>query len=30
MGFNNDGVEAMVERLKKKRPAGLIVGANIG
>jgi len=30
MGFNNDGVKAMGERLKKKRPAGLIVGANIG
>jgi dihydroorotate dehydrogenase len=30
MGFNNDGVEAMVERLKNKRPAGLIIGANIG
>ena len=30
MGFNNDGVDAMAERLKKKRPQGLIVGANIG
>ena len=30
MGFNNDGVEAMAERLKHKRPEGLIVGANIG
>jgi dihydroorotate dehydrogenase len=30
MGFNNDGVEEMARRLKKKRPAGLIVGANIG
>ncbi len=29
MGFNNDGVEAVVERLKK-RPKGLIVGGNIG
>jgi dihydroorotate dehydrogenase len=29
MGFNNDGVDAMVERLKK-RPNGLIVGGNIG
>lgn len=29
MGFNNDGVMAIVERLKK-RPAGLIVGGNIG
>ncbi len=29
MGFNNYGVDAMVERLKK-RPQGLIVGGNIG
>lgn len=29
MGFNNEGVEAMVKRLKR-RPAGLIVGGNIG
>lgn len=29
MGFNNDGVDAVVERLKQ-RPAGLIVGGNIG
>lgn len=29
MGFNNDGVDAMVERLKA-RPSGLIVGGNIG
>ena len=29
MGFNNEGVDAMVERLKK-RPEGLIVGGNIG
>ncbi|MBC7425233.1 MAG: quinone-dependent dihydroorotate dehydrogenase [Bacteroidia bacterium] len=29
MGFNNDGVEVVAERLKK-RPAGLIVGGNIG
>ena len=29
MGFNNDGVDAICERLKK-RPAGLIVGGNIG
>lgn len=29
MGFNNGGVDAMVERLKK-RPEGLIVGGNIG
>jgi dihydroorotate dehydrogenase len=30
MGFNNGGVEALVERLKRKRPKGLIVGGNIG
>jgi len=30
MGFNNDGVEVLAERLKKTRPEGLIVGANIG
>lgn len=30
MGFNNDGAEALAERLKKKRPAGIIIGANIG
>src|SRR3546814_13721651 len=29
MGFNNDGVEAAVARLRKKEP-GLIVGGNIG
>lgn len=29
MGFNNEGIEVMIERLKK-RPAGLIVGGNIG
>lgn len=29
MGFNNDGMDAIVERLKK-RPKGLIVGGNIG
>ena len=29
MGFNNDGIDAVVERLKK-RPAGLVVGGNIG
>lgn len=29
MGFNNDGVEAIVERLKR-RPSGLVVGGNIG
>lgn len=30
MGFNNEGVEAMAERLKQKRPEDFIVGANIG
>lgn len=29
MGFNNDGVEVIAQRLKK-RPQGLIVGGNIG
>jgi dihydroorotate dehydrogenase len=29
MGFNNEGVEAAIERLKKK-PNGMIVGGNIG
>lgn len=29
MGFNNQGLDSMVERLKK-RPSGLIVGGNIG
>jgi len=30
MGFNNDGVEALVKRLKKGKPKGLIIGGNIG
>jgi len=31
MGFNNEGVAALVNRLKKgKRPEGLIIGGNIG
>ena len=30
MGFNNDGVDAMVERLKKHRPKDVILGGNIG
>ncbi len=30
MGFNNDGAEALAHRLKKKRPEGVIIGANIG
>ncbi|MCB0522555.1 MAG: quinone-dependent dihydroorotate dehydrogenase [Lewinellaceae bacterium] len=30
MGFNNEGVDALVERLKKHRPKNLIIGGNIG
>lgn len=30
MGFNNDGVDAMAKRLKKKRSTGIIIGGNIG
>ena len=30
MGFNNEGVEALVERLKQGKPKNLIVGGNIG
>ena len=30
MGFNNDGVDALVNRLKKNRPQNLIIGGNIG
>lgn len=30
MGFNNEGVEAMVGRLKKGKPKNLIIGGNIG
>ncbi len=30
MGFNNDGVEVLAQRLSQKRPEGLVVGANIG
>ena len=30
MGFNNEGVDAMVKRLKKGRPQHLIIGGNIG
>ncbi len=30
MGFNNEGVAATLERLKKLRPEGLIIGGNIG
>ncbi len=29
MGFNNDGVEAAIERLRKRKP-GLVIGGNIG
>lgn len=30
MGFNNEGVEALAERLAGPRPDGLVLGANIG
>jgi len=30
LGFNNEGVEALARRLRDERPAGLIVGGNIG
>lgn len=30
MGFNNDGVDAMVERLKEFKPKDVIIGGNIG
>jgi len=30
MGFNNDGVEAMVERLKNRPQTDVIIGGNIG
>ncbi len=30
MGFNNEGVDAVVERLKKGKIPGLIIGGNIG
>jgi dihydroorotate dehydrogenase len=30
MGFNNEGVDALVERLKKGKPKGVIIGGNIG
>ncbi|MEM1122261.1 MAG: quinone-dependent dihydroorotate dehydrogenase [Bacteroidota bacterium] len=30
MGFNNEGVGALVERLKKGKPKNLIIGGNIG
>jgi len=30
MGFNNDGLDALVKQLQQPRPAGLIIGGNIG
>jgi dihydroorotate dehydrogenase len=30
MGFNNEGVDALVNRLKKGKPKGVIIGGNIG
>lgn len=30
MGFNNEGLDALVERLKNYKSAGLIIGGNIG
>jgi dihydroorotate dehydrogenase len=30
MGFNNEGVDALVERLKRGRPEGVVIGGNIG
>lgn len=30
MGFNNDGVDALVQALQKNRPKNLIIGGNIG
>ena len=30
MGFNNEGVDALVERLRRGRPADVIIGGNIG
>jgi dihydroorotate dehydrogenase len=30
MGFNNEGVDALVNRLKKGKPEGIIIGGNIG
>jgi dihydroorotate dehydrogenase len=30
MGFNNEGVDALVERLKKRKNSPLIIGGNIG
>jgi dihydroorotate dehydrogenase len=30
MGFNNEGLAALVERLKKRKPGSLVIGGNIG
>ncbi|MCB0554622.1 MAG: quinone-dependent dihydroorotate dehydrogenase [Phaeodactylibacter sp.] len=30
MGFNNEGVDALVARLKQEKPKGLVIGGNIG
>lgn len=30
MGFNNHGVDALADKLRSKRPPGLIIGGNIG
>lgn len=30
MGFNNEGVDALVKQLKKRKPGKLIIGGNIG
>jgi len=30
MGFNNEGVDALVERLKKRKKSNIIIGGNIG
>jgi dihydroorotate dehydrogenase len=30
MGFNNEGVEALCNRLKRGRPKGVVIGGNIG
>ncbi len=30
LGFNNEGVDALVQRLQKKRPPGIVIGGNIG
>lgn len=30
MGFNNDGLEALIRQLQRPRPAGIVVGGNIG